>query len=80
MSTLADKLKQAKESLKTIATNVVEGNELTVKNEVFNQRMSCCQKCDKHIKITNQCGECNCFLAAKGRLAGMKCPLNKWSE
>lgn len=80
MSSFKDKLKMATESLKTVAKNVVEGNDINVSDEVYAQRMSECQKCDKYIKATNQCGECGCFLAVKGRLNGMKCPLNKWKE
>ncbi len=78
MSSLKDKLKLAKESLKTIATNVVNGEDLKVSDEVYHKRQSICNGCDKHIKATNQCGECFCYLSIKGKLNGMKCPLGKW--
>jgi tRNA(Ile2) C34 agmatinyltransferase TiaS len=80
MSSFKDKLKLAMESAKTIAKNAIEGNDLTVPNEVYLERLSICNGCEKHVKATNQCGECGCFLSVKGKLAGMKCPLNKWKK
>lgn len=77
---MANKIKSFAESLKTVVKNAIEGKDLTVPDEVYHARMAQCNGCDKHIKATNQCGECGCFLAVKGRLADMKCPLNKWEK
>lgn len=79
MSSLKDKLKMAVESAKIIAENALEGKDLKVSEQEFNQRMAICQGCDRYKKETNQCNECGCFLAIKAKLTGMKCPLNKWS-
>jgi len=78
MSNFKDKLKLALESAKTVSKNIIDGEQLTVSGEEFAKRMASCQGCEKHIKATNQCGECFCYLALKGKLAGMKCPLGKW--
>lgn len=77
---MANKIKLFAESLKTIVKNAASGKDITVEDSVYNERMKACNTCDKHIKSTNQCGECGCFLAVKGRLADMKCPLNKWEK
>jgi hypothetical protein len=80
MSSLKDKFKMALKSAKTVTSNVLEGKEFTVSDEVFKARMQACKACPKFLKATEQCGECGCFLAVKGRLAGMECPLDKWSK
>lgn len=80
MSSLLDKLKMAAKSAKSVASNAIEGKELTVTQEVFNKRMSACHECPKYLKATNQCGECLCFLSLKGKLKDMECPLHKWPE
>lgn len=78
MANLKDKLKLAAESAKAIASNLVQGKDLIVSEKVFKDRMLTCQGCPKYNKLLNQCEECGCFLALKGRLANLKCPLGKW--
>lgn len=80
MSDLLQKLKYAVQSAKSLAKDVIEGNEIKVSDEVFNQRMGTCHGCPKFIKETNQCGECGCFLAVKARGASFECPLKKWGK
>lgn len=78
MTTFKQKLKLAKESAATIAKNVADGKDLKVSEEEYNRRQSICNNCECHVPKTNQCGDCGCFLSAKARLNGMKCPRNKW--
>lgn len=78
MSDLFKKLKLAADSVKKLSTDIVNGEDLLVSDEVFNKRNSICQQCPKHIKKTNQCGECGCFLALKTKGTSFKCPLGKW--
>jgi len=46
--------------------------------ETQRRRMALCHRCDEFIKITNQCKQCGCFMAAKTRLKYAECPLGKW--
>ncbi len=78
MSSLKDKIKMAAHSAATIATNIATGEDVLVDEQTYMKRMAACQKCDKWVRPLNQCGECSCFLSIKGRLAGQKCPLDKW--
>lgn len=78
MSTLFEKLKYAADSAKTLAKDVIEGNDLLVEDRVFHERMGICSQCPKYIKQVNQCGECGCFLAIKAKGTSFKCPLGNW--
>lgn len=78
MSSLKEKLRLAKESARTIAKNVVTGEDLKVSEEEYQKRQAICNACPKHLPAMNQCGECFCMLSLKARLNGMKCPLGKW--
>jgi hypothetical protein len=78
MSDILKKLKYAAESAKALAKDVIEGNDLLVEDDTFHKRLGICNQCPKHIKETNQCGECGCYLAAKARGSSFKCPLGKW--
>ena len=78
MSDLLKKLKYAADSAKSLAKDIAKGNELKVSDEVFHKRMGVCTQCPKHMKETNQCGECGCYLVLKARGASFKCPLGKW--
>jgi hypothetical protein len=46
--------------------------------ETIDARMDICNECPELIKITKQCKQCGCFMAAKVKLAEAKCPLSKW--
>jgi hypothetical protein len=47
-------------------------------SEVGKERYNICQSCDKFVKITTQCTECNCIMLVKTKLQSSKCPINKW--
>jgi len=47
-------------------------------NEVGKERYNICQSCDKFIKLTTQCTECNCIMLLKTKLQSSTCPINKW--
>jgi hypothetical protein len=74
------KLKQALESAKALAKNLKKGNDLSVPAHVADRRFDVCRKCDKFDPTLERCRECGCFMRVKTKLAGMKCPLNKWGE
>ena len=48
-----------------------------VQTEVAEQRFSICKECP-HLKVTNQCEQCGCFMPAKTKLPNAVCPIGKW--
>lgn len=80
MSSFKNKVSLAKESLKAIATNVINGEEVMVEPKIVEERNSICDGCPqlKKLGLMRICGECGCTLNVKAKLADMKCPLNKW--
>ena len=57
--------------------DLLSKNNYTTK-EIFDNRMSICNDCDRLIKITSQCRECGCFMKMKTRLKNAHCPIGKW--
>lgn len=41
-------------------------------------RYEVCKFCPELIKLTKQCKQCGCFMAAKTKLNDATCPLGKW--
>lgn len=73
-------LKSGMKSLFTIAANAAKGVDQSVPEAVAKQRQDICNDCEHRIKVTNQCSECGCFLAAKTKFKQESCPLQKWTE
>ena len=46
--------------------------------EESEKRFDICKSCPKLIKLTKQCKECGCFMAAKTKLEAATCPIGKW--
>ena len=46
--------------------------------ELSNQRMLVCRKCDQYDEQKNVCKKCGCFLKFKTRAPNLHCPLKKW--
>jgi hypothetical protein len=42
------------------------------------RRYEICKACPELIKLTKQCKQCGCVMAAKVKLQNAKCPLGKW--
>lgn len=42
------------------------------------ERLDTCKKCDKFILDRNRCSVCGCYMPAKTKLKGSKCPLGRW--
>ena len=49
-----------------------------VSDEVYNERVSICNACDKFDKNEVRCTECGCFIPAKAKVILDSCPLDKW--
>ena len=47
-------------------------------NDVSVGRMRICLDCPELNTKWNQCGVCKCFMNAKTKIEGAKCPLGKW--
>ena len=41
-------------------------------------RLSVCSSCNKYNNRTKRCTLCGCFMHAKTRIRGAKCPEEKW--
>ena len=50
------------------------------RRRVSEERMRICESCEHHIKTTNQCGKCGCFLNGKTMFMSSKCPVGKWDK
>lgn len=46
--------------------------------KIAEDRLAICKACPELIKLTTQCKKCGCFMAAKTKLKGAACPLEKW--
>jgi len=42
-------------------------------------KMKICLQCEHFFKLTRQCKKCGCFMPAKVRMPGQKCPIDKWT-
>lgn len=60
--------------------NSTGGKNLFADDDLFNERMEICKKCDKYDSEQQRCFECGCFLETKARIILDSCPLNKWTE
>lgn len=49
-------------------------------NELSEERMAICRNCARYDAILNRCKKCGCFLAAKTRFPGAKCPAGLWNR
>ena len=58
--------------------------ELSVPEEVHQERLNICEKCPLLLKNkyqtmkTARCGDCGCFVFVKGSLKDFTCPTGKW--
>lgn len=74
----------AKPSVKTMTASLIESAAIWAKNgfalldeEDHEKRFSICKTCDE-LYDGGRCRKCGCFMEVKSKLAGMKCPINKW--
>lgn len=48
--------------------------------ETAKERYDICLKCEHLVDLTKQCSQCWCWLPAKVRKYGTKCPVGKWGS
>lgn len=58
--------------------DLLNPNTVWATEEVSKQRFDLCNSCPELIKLTKQCKQCGCFMAAKTKLDNATCPLGKW--
>ncbi len=51
---------------------------IKVPREVFKERMSICNSCNRYDIKNHRCMECGCFVGLTARIGYERCPLNKW--
>lgn len=49
-------------------------------NDLSEERFAICRQCDRFDSIMVRCRKCKCFLAAKTRFPGAKCPIGLWNK
>lgn len=52
-------------------------NNPFVTDQQQEERLAICESCE-HYTSLKFCSQCNCFMPVKTKLAGKKCPLEKW--
>lgn len=60
--------------------SIFNGTALHVSDEIYNERLDICKKCDWYDPEQNRCKECGCFLGEKARWSLDSCPVGKWSS
>lgn len=60
--------------------NAIQTGALQVSEEIKNQRLEICRKCEKYDAQQVRCIECGCFLESKTSFSLDSCPLGKWVE
>lgn len=64
--------------LKDKMSQVAEkASAMVADEEVQQTRISICNSCE-FLTMTRNCKKCGCFVDAKSRLAGQRCPIRKW--
>lgn len=76
-----NKLKKGAKELFGIAMDLAKGKDISVPDEVFEERYSHCQKCPKLTSL-GFCGICGCAMKVKCKVATSECPDNpsKWGK
>jgi hypothetical protein len=58
----------------------LQSGALLVSDEVKQERLAICNKCEWYDESQDRCKECGCFMDQKASFAIDSCPLDKWSE
>lgn len=85
---MKDKAENFKKLIKNTGNSLVNGDvkpwdmvnpqEEKVSDEEATRRFDICKSCPELIKLTKQCRNCGCFMAAKTKLEKATCPIGKW--
>lgn len=56
----------------TIVRHVISGTN--VSDEIFNERISICEKCPLFNSVNRICESCGCYMDVKAKFGEVKCP------
>lgn len=62
----------------TVVTDMMEGKEVFVSEDIQKQRMEICNSCSHN--IGGRCELCGCFLEGKTKISSSQCPIMKWNR
>jgi len=51
-----------------------------VPQEVLEQRLSHCHRCENYTSAIDQCQLCFCIMSQKAKLTGSRCPAGYWNK
>ena len=74
---LPSNLKMSKEITKAAAQALTHGIK-RVTEQVFQERIGICERCEWYRQSDRRCARCGCFLKFKARLEAWHCPIDKW--
>jgi len=57
-----------------------QGQNLTVSDEVYAERVTICKGCPEYLELQNECRNCGCYIPMKAKIILDSCPLGKWTE
>lgn len=66
-------------SAKDVLGGIINGEGLTVTEQVYNERMASCKGCEFFRQEDKRCTQCGCFMEAKTRFKKTYCPIHKWN-
>lgn len=70
-------IQQAKNLSSALVKHAASGFA-NVTPHVQQERLSICQSCPHHLKETNRCAKCGCYLESKTKLSTSHCPIGLW--
>jgi hypothetical protein len=70
---MSDKVKNGLKELFEIAKSLAKGEDISVPEQVFQERFSICKSCPNLTKL-ELCGICGCAMRVKCKVATSECP------
>ena len=82
---LIEQGKNLAQSIKNVASDVIEGKEVFVPEDIKKKRIRICKRCDYFYESLinfkdDRCTACGCFIEPKMSFASSECPKNKWKK
>ena len=66
------------EVVKDSVTHLSTPSEVFANEELKEERMSICKKCEYYSIRQNRCKHCGCWLEHKVKFSSSQCPVHKW--
>lgn len=65
-------------SIKNIANDAINGQEVIVNEEIYNRRMKTCMNCIYISENKTTCTQCGCIVEIKAKFKSNDCPKKYW--